>query len=118
MALIPAGDQLNSRGQRPRKSGPPGAVDPDRVNDPGFGFRDSPRSQAMRPFQGQGAADYSSGGVAPGYCLSPLQGTRNTKPAPWRQKNGHPQNSEAVAAQNWSTLSGQRVDTLPCQPLE
>jgi len=78
LSLIPAGDPYSSRGQRPRKMRPPQGPIPQargriRVTSP---RSCGPRPKGIRPLQGRGTSVGHSGGVAPGYYLVPLQGTK------------------------------------------
>jgi len=75
-SLIPTGDPYGSRGQRPRK------LRPTEVRPWKGRIRMAShwacvlRPRVMRPFQGRGTSLALSGGVAPGYYLVPLQGTK------------------------------------------
>ncbi len=71
-SLIPRGDQYSSRGQRPRRTCPPQGPTQKGANPGGV----TPL-RVIRPFQGRGTNLAHSEGIAPGYYLVPLQGTKN-----------------------------------------
>ncbi len=75
-SLIPTGDQEGSRGQRPRKTRP-GRGRTLKGSNP-RAVTAVPRPGVMRPFQGRGTIFALSRGVAPGYSLVPLQGTKKS----------------------------------------
>jgi hypothetical protein len=75
-ALIPGGDQLSSRGQRPRKTRPQQGPTLKGSNTGGVTPVLRPAAQGNTTPSGSGNERRLSGGVAPGYYLVPLQGTK------------------------------------------
>ena len=71
---IPAGDSYSSRGQRPRKLAFP-RPDPEGVEEKALSQQClTPQTSVCDPCRVARWVGNPSGGVAPGYCLMPLQG--------------------------------------------
>ena len=74
--VIPAGDRYSSRGQRPRKARPQRRPTLKGSNSCDAPPVSRPPPTIVRPLQGRITCVTLSGGVAPGYCMAPLQGTK------------------------------------------
>jgi len=55
----------------------PGHGGDEKLNDPG-GVAESAHVLALRPFQGREVGGYDSGGVAPGYSITPFTGLKQS----------------------------------------